>query len=154
VWKQIFAATWKTHKSQFSSIIGNLAKHRHLIETQASLSEIESARKAREIQRDHYEAELGHEDMRRRREVNNWLRAPRMEDEQHEFDKLRAKYPGTGEWLLEHPVFKDWFDPQFAVIPPLLWLNGIPGAGKFRKRIMCIQVDGGRENNSCFARSP
>ncbi|KAK8247870.1 hypothetical protein HDK77DRAFT_481329 [Phyllosticta capitalensis] len=40
---------------------------------------------------------------------------------------LWKRCPGTGDWLLEHESFEDWFDNQNA---QLLWCHGPPGVGK------------------------
>jgi hypothetical protein len=53
------------------------------------------------------------------------------ENEHDRFLETRAKYPGSGLWLLQHKSFKEWFDPQYPTIPPLLWLTGDPGSGEF-----------------------
>ncbi|KAH8691089.1 hypothetical protein GQ44DRAFT_636325, partial [Phaeosphaeriaceae sp. PMI808] len=37
--------------------------------------------------------------------------------------------PGTGDWLLGNERFSSWFNP-YPRTAPLLWLSGIPGAGK------------------------
>ncbi|KAK8246904.1 hypothetical protein HDK90DRAFT_24575 [Phyllosticta capitalensis] len=42
-------------------------------------------------------------------------------------ETLRKRCPGTGDWLLEHESFEDWFDNQDA---QLLWCHGPPGVGK------------------------
>ncbi|KAI1147252.1 putative zinc finger protein [Nemania diffusa] len=129
-WQSVFSETWDVCKSRFSSIIHNIARHRSLIESQANPSQIEEVRgqslASRKIQND----QLDEQDLQRIRDVNNWLRAPNVEVDQNNYTKARAEYPATGKWLLGTTLFKEWFDPQFAAIPPLLWLNGIPGAGK------------------------
>jgi hypothetical protein len=70
------------------------------------------------------------ENGRKLRELQGWLRAPNVANDQHEFSRLRSEYPGTGRWLLDNQKFKDWFAPLCQSIPPVLWLNGIPGAGE------------------------
>ncbi|KAK8220885.1 hypothetical protein IWZ01DRAFT_477823 [Phyllosticta capitalensis] len=40
---------------------------------------------------------------------------------------LRKRCRGTGDWLLEHESFQDWFNNQDA---QLLWCHGPPGVGK------------------------
>ncbi|KAI9662395.1 MAG: hypothetical protein M1821_008562 [Bathelium mastoideum] len=130
MWKQLFDATWKTYKSRFSGIIDNMRRHRQLIECQASITQIEESREARRIEDARYEKDVMNEDLRRKQIVNNWLRATNVETDQYEHCKVRADYPGTGRWLLGNSMFKQWFEPSFPTIPPLLWLCGIPGSGK------------------------
>ncbi|KAJ5530063.1 hypothetical protein N7527_003456 [Penicillium freii] len=130
LWKQLWHATWKTQQSRFSSIISGMARHRALIESQAGLSEIADSQESRRLVDDRHNAEVQYESLRRSRTVFNWLRAPDVDGNQYNLTQMRADNPGTGRWLLDNQAFKDWFDPNYPKIPPLLWLNGIPGAGK------------------------
>lgn len=61
---------------------------------------------------------------------DRWLNPAPVENQQFENAKIRADYPGTGQWLLNNKTFIDWFSPLYPTIPPLLWLNGKPGAGR------------------------
>jgi hypothetical protein len=97
-----------------------MARHRGLIESQASLSQIEDFQEVRRF-----------DDLRQSQSVYSWLRPSNVMNDQYHHIKLRASYPGTGRWLLQNHTFKEWFDPQYPTIPPLLWLTGIPGGGKF-----------------------
>ncbi|KAI1355972.1 putative zinc finger protein [Xylaria sp. FL0043] len=129
-WQQVFSESWDSCKSRFSGIILNIARHRSLIESQATPIEIqrsqEKVQQSLRIEND----QLNEQDLQRTRDVHNWLRATNVEIDQDTHTKARAEYPGTGRWLLETVFFQEWFDPKFPTIPPLLWLNGIPGAGK------------------------
>jgi hypothetical protein len=72
------------------------------------------------------------EDLKRRQTVYTWLKPIDMDSEQYHLNKIRGRRPpGTmpGRWLLDHMTFKEWFDPQFTMLPTLLWLYGAPGAG-------------------------
>lgn len=144
----MWQATWKTYKSRFSGVIDNMKRHRSLIESQANLAQVQRSLEFQKEQQvgfekqireslafrkeaeNRFEADLRNEDLRRSHDVFNWLRATDVETDQYDLLKARADYPNTGRWLLDLPVFKDWFDPQYATIPPLLWLSGMPGAGK------------------------
>ena len=108
-----------------------MARHRSLIESQASLSQIEDFQESRKIEDDRFAAAMENEDLRQSKAVYDWLRAASVDSDQYHYTKIRADYPGSGRWILDNASFKEWFDPQFPTIPPLLWLNGIPGAGKF-----------------------
>lgn len=138
VWRQLYHATWKTFKTRFSGLLENMSQHRLLIERQAQLSEIEEARNARERNETSFNTIIENQDHLRRQAVYNWFRAPSVESDQDHFSGIRTEYPQTGRWLLTLENFKLWFDPQFPSIPPLLWLNGKPGAGK----VFCHMFEG------------
>jgi len=107
-----------------------MSRHRSLIETQANISQIEEFQESRRIDNDRFETHMRNEELARSRALHSWLKPADVESDQYHFSKLRAEYPGTGKWLLKQKAFEEWFNPQYANVPPLLWLNGIPGAGK------------------------
>lgn len=126
----MFDESWDTVKTRFDGIIINIARHQRLIESQATSFEIEEAQENVPRYQFNRDGQPSEQDLRRLLDVHNWLRASNVEIDQGNHQKARAEYPGTGRWLLNAAAFRDWFNPQFPAIPPLLWVNGIPGAGK------------------------
>ncbi|RYO83126.1 hypothetical protein DL766_004460 [Monosporascus sp. MC13-8B] len=61
-------------------------------------------------------------------DLKAWLHATSCANEQKRYSDIRSEFPGTGRWLLDNESIKEWMDPMYPTIPPLLWLNGIPGA--------------------------
>jgi hypothetical protein len=55
--------------------------------------------------------------------------APRLYDE--DVSKLCRESKGAGEWLAVRHSFVCWRDDDFS--PRKLWLQGIPGAGRFAR---------------------
>lgn len=77
--------------------------------------------------------DIDYEDLKRRQAVYAWLKPVEMENEQYRLKQTRSWCPpgtSSGQWLLDHMTFKEWFNPQFTALPTLLWLHGNPGAGK------------------------
>lgn len=70
VWRQLFDATWKTHKSRFSEVINRLPEHRRLIETQASLIQVRAFQDAQIKADERFSTSEQNEFLRRRHEVN------------------------------------------------------------------------------------
>ncbi|KAL9099156.1 MAG: hypothetical protein Q9163_005305 [Psora crenata] len=64
--------------------------------------------------------QLGH-----RRNLESWLSKIDFNARQQEI--LRARTPGTGEWLLESPLFQLWVGSEGC---KRMWCPGIPGGGK------------------------
>lgn len=86
-----------------------------------------------DLSRENDLTEIDHEDSKRKKAVYAWLKPIEMENEQYHLKQARAWYPpgiSSGQWLLDHMTFKEWFDPRFTALPTLLWLHGKPGAGK------------------------
>lgn len=128
-WKNLFDETWKTYSSRFDSLILNLARHGSLIEKEANPSEIDTELSL--TAPSSLDSQMRVEDLTRSTIVYNWLRPANVANDQDHFSRIRSEYGDTGRWLLNNPSFQRWFDRKFPEIPPLLWLRGIPGAGKF-----------------------
>lgn len=70
----------------------------------------------------------------RHRDIVSWL-APVNYEANYFSDDLKSasesRHPGTCTWILDRPEFRAWLssDPNDAVAR-LLWLTGVPGAGK------------------------
>jgi hypothetical protein len=131
VWKQIWDATWTTHRHKFSGIITHLYRHRDLLQSHASLEQIKAFQEARRLEDARWAAELQNQSMTRLRAVTVWLKPASMSDALYRNLKKRTNCPSTGRWLFENSSFKDWFDPQYWTPPLLLWLHGQPGAGEY-----------------------
>ncbi|KAI1376891.1 hypothetical protein F4677DRAFT_459629 [Hypoxylon crocopeplum] len=129
-WKQIFGSIWKTYKSRFGPLIDNIRGHGDLVQKQATLTQIEVYRKDTETHTRQLQSIKEVQEMQMLREVISWLGAPNAENDQYQYSKIREECPGTGRWLLDIQAFKEWIDPKFPTIPPLLWITGMPGAGK------------------------
>jgi hypothetical protein len=129
-WRQIFDATWKSYKMEFTSLIDVMSRHQGLIESQANLSQIRDFQDFRRETGKRFQAQVEHENFTKLHALYSWLRHTDIETDQHNYSVLRAKYPGTGRWLLDNTTFMEWFNLQYPTIPPLLWICGMPGAGK------------------------
>lgn len=56
--------------------------------------------------------------------IREWLRPPDPSINVNEARKLR--HEGTGRWLLENPVFREWHSGSRRCV----WVNGLAGCGK------------------------
>ena len=70
----------------------------------------------------------------RHRDIAQWL-APSNYEASYFSDDLRSacesRHPGTCTWILDRPEFKAWANSDLnTVATRMLWLSGIPGAGK------------------------
>ncbi|KAK2606195.1 hypothetical protein QQS21_003366 [Conoideocrella luteorostrata] len=129
-WEQLFETTWGIHKSRLHDITSSIARHRSLIESKASMPQIQESNILQQREHHQREEELDTERLGRLQAVNKWLKPTDVETDQVCYSRIRSECPGSGRWLLKKTSFQEWFDPRYPVIPPLLWLNGIPGAGK------------------------
>lgn len=66
-----------------------------------------------------------------RQTIINWLASMAADTAAHTHVRVKAR--STGDWFLEGTVFRDWINSPHSV----LWLHGIPGAGK---SVMCASI--------------
>ena len=71
---------------------------------------------------------------RRRTAVKDRLWPANSSLDQEHTTRKRSDYPDTGHWFLQSDMFEKW--KSFSnVDEPILWLNGIPGAGMTALRL-------------------
>ena len=63
--------------------------------------------------------------------VTNWLSAADARLDQEVSASIRCDNPSTGLWVLQDDKMKPWLDPNNQM-SPMLWMNGMPGAGMSR----------------------
>ncbi|VUC22967.1 unnamed protein product [Clonostachys rosea] len=129
-WEECFTQTWERRKDRFTNQINKIAQDQSLIVGLIGASRIEETRLQIQEGQQETENRFNEEELRQERTVHEWLKASDVEVDHHNLCQLREQYPDSGRWLLQNTTFSQWFDQRFPPIPPLLWINGIPGAGK------------------------
>ncbi|KAH8800405.1 hypothetical protein F5884DRAFT_863111 [Xylogone sp. PMI_703] len=128
-WRNLFTATWKDFQESFKPILNDLIRHRELIESAASLEQIQEARDARLQSEVSFAAFEQKQNYMKKLAVINWLSAADSDIDQATFAMTRRDIPETGQWILSDPTIEIWLDPSQTTVP-MVWLNGKPGAGK------------------------
>ncbi|KAL2830492.1 hypothetical protein BDW59DRAFT_158405 [Aspergillus cavernicola] len=128
-WKPLFMGWWREFTLDIDECKQRTARNRRLIENKASLTDFETIcsnnlRSKRDLD-DWKEKSM----VQRKSMVMLWLSAFDCEAVQDEHRKRRSICEKPGRWLLENSRFKKWLSPD-DFRTPLLWLSGIPGAGK------------------------
>jgi hypothetical protein len=143
-WRRIFRAAWKNFDTRFKHILRALHHHKQMIESHGTVIHYQQVQEdphamLRHIQQyEHDTSEtwkkldtLEQSDHDRKYlKVLEWISgAPSLLDHES-YQKTRAEYPGTGDWILKHEDVINWKDVN-TPINSMLWLNGIPGAGVY-----------------------
>lgn len=127
-WKKVFQSAWKTFDTRFRNILARLQNHKRLLERQADLTTIEDLRAQRLRTEEMFQQLEDSELKRRHTAVRDKLRPANSSLDQEHTTGKRSDYPDTGQWFLQSDKFEKW--KSFSnVDEPVLWLNGIPGAG-------------------------
>ncbi|KAI5456910.1 hypothetical protein BGZ63DRAFT_434144 [Mariannaea sp. PMI_226] len=125
--KIVFEMLWPSRRDKISIVAEHIGRHALLMRNEVRLEEIRQANDAREQQLKHFA--LTEENAIRQEYFD--LRA-HISPKDYDADLYRFHgdvYEGTGKWLFRDQSFKDWVD-QSNTSERLLWLKGIPGAGK------------------------
>lgn len=76
-----------------------------------------------------FERQKRDEAMSNYRAVQGWLGNVDVETDYESVARVRYDNLGVGSWLLHYPLFQLWRDTTSDTL--LLWLNGIPGVGRY-----------------------
>ncbi|KAH6702884.1 hypothetical protein BKA61DRAFT_619706 [Leptodontidium sp. MPI-SDFR-AT-0119] len=128
-WKQLFRSAWKDFESRFQHLVDNLQNHKQLIESHAGIVQIQETQVERAYVRKQLSMIEEARNQQRRLDVVTWLCAVDPILDHEAAVNTRVMYPSSGKWLLQDNKMKSWLDHKNAS-SPLLWMNGIPGAGK------------------------
>ncbi|CAI4215913.1 unnamed protein product [Parascedosporium putredinis] len=126
--KRILAPFWPGVLERLDKIRARMRGHIELITRRATFQHIRDSEEARvKMLKEFREAETSR--------VNQAFVAleasisPRMYDDRLAW--LTPRFcPGTSKWLERDAVFLEWVDRSTDMSPRVLWLQGIPGAGK------------------------
>ncbi|KAI1311218.1 hypothetical protein F5Y03DRAFT_324179 [Xylaria venustula] len=128
-WKMLFKSTWGDFAACLEQIKENIARSHRLIDGNVSFKELEEIHEIRSSSLRTFRANKSAQNISRRSIIFQWLSSDKFEAKQAEYRKIRSVCKSPGAWLLNNSQFLNWSAPEFCS-DPILWLNGIPGAGK------------------------
>lgn len=125
--RAIFEALWPRHRSKIEQVATHIERHTSLMRNEVRLTDIREEHAARIRAWEHFEdAERAHQ----RQEYNGIKTDINPPSFDKRFNHFRNRVcSGTGDWLLNDKAFMQWFDTGDTTVK-ILWLTGIPGAGK------------------------
>ena len=140
---------WKDFDTKFKGILERLSRHKGLVESRASVTQY------RIYQEDiaAINARVGEMVMQNRNkqlgEVKEWFAVDVPPDDYHlRHQTTKAEYQGTGNWIIEkNEAIRKWLDTNDPD-KPLLWMTGIPGAGK--TILASVVVDECKSRTDCL----
>ncbi|ORY16158.1 C2H2 domain-containing protein [Clohesyomyces aquaticus] len=130
VWKRFFRSVWKDFGTKFNGILKSLSRHKQLIETRAQLIHFRQYQEDIESMKMKLDDMVTEERNKKTKSVKEWIGAGSQTKLDHEkFCAVRSEYPTTGRWILKNEYINNWIEADVPATP-LVWMNGIPGAGK------------------------
>ncbi|EXJ84684.1 hypothetical protein A1O3_05354 [Capronia epimyces CBS 606.96] len=134
-WYKLFESSWKSFEGRFGGILANLSKHKDMLMKEAIAIDIVEARRWRARAAEELDKKEKERDQIYISDTLAWLNV-HQEDQDDELHRLlNRRQSGTCHWVFRHPKFISWKDDTRA--DRVLWMNGIPGAGK---TILCSYI--------------
>ncbi|KAK0705713.1 hypothetical protein B0H67DRAFT_498262 [Lasiosphaeris hirsuta] len=128
-WKGLFEASWRDFVPMIQQFKQNIAQSKHLLESRAALPQYEEIQNLRLREMRSLAREKANQDIAHRALVIQWLSHFNCEGVQNQYRQKRSICQNPGSWLIGNAIFREWLNPSHCS-SPLLWLSGIPGAGK------------------------
>lgn len=126
-WRVFFESLWPKYSSKFQVTIKNIAQHRIMMDSEVTLVHITEAYAARASTYDKYEKDKEYDERMEFHHIRTSL-SPQLYDAQLERIKQSCSIQ-AGRWLETDKHFSEWQDASNKSAR-VLWLTGIPGAGK------------------------
>lgn len=125
--KVMFEMFWPSHRDRIQVVVRHMASHRDLIRKEVRMEEIRRADEMRNRELQHIvhteENHIAQEFASHRAHIS-----PKSYDaDLYRFSETVCH--GTGKWLFRDQSFQNWLAGKDKA-KPILWLRGIPGAGK------------------------
>ncbi|VZI19679.1 unnamed protein product [Fusarium fujikuroi] len=125
--KVMFEMFWPSHRDRIQVVVKHMASHRDLIRKEVRMEEIRRADEMRNRELQHIvqteENHIAQEFASHRAHIS-----PKSYDaDLYRFSETVCN--GTGKWLFRDQSFQNWLAGKDKA-KPILWLRGIPGAGK------------------------
>lgn len=144
-----FDSLWKSFDSRFDGILASLARHKDLLTKEVTAIDLVEARESRAKAQEDLDAREKKRSDTYLHDTVAWLNIA-TESQDDELDRLLAKrLDGTCDWIFRNAKMKEWIDDAHG--QPVLWVKGIPGAGKFlRSKFRIIDNDLIRQNDTLY----
>jgi hypothetical protein len=121
---------WKDFGTKFDGILQSLSHHKDLVECRATLSQYRSYREDMTKMNEKLDELITQERSKKMKAVKEWLAVGSQPEQDHDaFRDIRGEFPSTGRWIIKHEYFREWLDTDVPA-SPIVWLHGMPGAGK------------------------
>lgn len=128
-WKLASKLTCHTFGDLFDDVLRKLGRSKELLFHMASVVGFQEAQESRLLCTKEFEVQAKRDCKHRSLTVMEWL-SPELCDLQHEeIQEKRLGFPNTTQWIYKTTAMLNWLRRD-STTNPILWLIGIPGAGK------------------------
>ncbi|KAL6821029.1 hypothetical protein J3E69DRAFT_373903 [Trichoderma sp. SZMC 28015] len=134
-WRVMFEALWPSQKEKIKIVMDHIGRHTNLMRNKVRLEHLREEYEHRQRAFDHFEATQKSNMLQEYNIIKTDI-SPRFYDA--DLYRIRGQVcTGTGNWLKQASDFKKWLNGD-GNSTRILWLCGIPGAGKTHLAAMAI----------------
>ncbi|KAF7556261.1 hypothetical protein G7Z17_g1538 [Cylindrodendrum hubeiense] len=126
-WKSFYEALWPKKKEEIERVIGRMTEHTYHLRNEVRMEAIEEAYDARQLEIENF-ARSEAADRRQEYAATETAISPTSYGKKLSFLYSRM-CEGTGDWLIKEPDLSQWLQVTKGS-SKVIWLCGIPGAGK------------------------
>ena len=127
-WHIWFALDWGLFQRRFKSILSRLASHCDLLDKEAAsihFMEMKAMRDKRVLEEESFEQQR---QLQMIQDIFKWLSAAEESQEEYLHRLSDHRQQDTCDYIFSEPRMSSWLDSETG--PNVIWMTGIPGAGK------------------------
>ncbi|KAH6626209.1 hypothetical protein B0J18DRAFT_443769 [Chaetomium sp. MPI-SDFR-AT-0129] len=123
----VFESVWPKQRAKIDVVVGNIERHTSLMRSEVTMQRISEEHEFRAKSLAHFDKETDFQELQRFQTLKTRV-SPRIYDDRLEW-LLDRSAKASAQWLVTDNMFQGWLDVSNPAMR-LLWLQGIPGAGK------------------------
>ena len=124
----IFQAVWPRRKEKIDIVVNNIERLTTMMRDEVTLQHIKEEYELRARSLAHFDQETEFQELQKFETLRTRV-SPLIYDQRLDW-LLNRSCQGSAEWLVSDESFLKWLDASNPTVR-LLWLRGIPGAGKY-----------------------
>ncbi|KAK4180618.1 hypothetical protein QBC36DRAFT_297422 [Triangularia setosa] len=146
----VFEAVWSKQRNKINVVVSNIKRHTTLMRSEVTMQHISAEHEFRDKCLAHFDHETDFQEQQKFQILKSRV-SPRIYDDRLDW-LLNRSSKNSAEWPVANNIFRGWLDISSSAAR-LLWLHGIPGAGKNFLSAAAIDEAKKPPNTFCVSRS-
>ncbi|KAI0442354.1 hypothetical protein F4803DRAFT_519717 [Xylaria telfairii] len=127
-WMHVFVSLWPKNYNSILEVARHIGRLTRLMRTEISLEHIQQEYEFRNHAMDSFKTQAAETRRQEFQRIKTSFNPCGYDETLYRLDNLRCQQ--TGDWLFRSRIFLDWIEDSQGEARKILWLKGIPGAGK------------------------
>ena len=128
-WTIAFKTAFRSFSDLYGDVVKNLHGSKELLIQAASVQHFQEAQNDRVRISQEFEAQNYRDDRHRKSFVVDWLSPVSCQNQHTELRREQRLYPESTRWIFSTAQLSEWYR-ECETSSPILWISGIPGAGR------------------------